>query len=831
MTHQDIGVKEVILGALLHDIGKFGQRAGAPRSEEMTSTYCPTHFKSKRPTHLHVLYTDAFIEHDLVLPAELEGSRAVLAKISATHHLPEDTLASQAISVADCLSSGSDRLSAEESTENFKKARLVPIFQEIALGGKHVSKAPLPLVYDLTQISENPYPMEKTLCQGSYENLYEAFLNEASKIAGDLPFSHYLGTVASILEDYTWCIPSSSYKTIPDVSLFDHLWTTAAIAQSLYGYHEEEGGLPAMGDRQQKFIAFSGDISGIQAYIFNVEKSYSKGVAKLFRARSFFLQMLTRSVIIAILDRLSLYPVARIMDAGGKFMLLLPNTSRVRKILDEIDAEVQGWFLEKFKGELALITSSDLLTQQDLSLSMFSGVYGRLMDNLDQEKQKKFTRAFGDPSFSPVFKLDYNEYQGGNCAVCTKNAASTEKTQAFAEKHGLPDEVPICRQCYEQIEIIGTRLANDEYSFVGFSKGEGAGGKAVALYGGISMKFYKRPEVPDPDCIEIINFRDYGHYYHYPAAGYTPNIHTEDLEAWRLEPGLTDRLEKDSGEFREGAPKTFSMIAQKSQRYLENEKFVGKDFLAAFKADVDNLGLIFSIGFEGEDEETPSCFSISRLASLSRMFNHFFAHVLVDIIKRKYRDIYLIYAGGDDLFLLGPWTKVLEFAEELPLEFNRYVAGNPEIHFSAGIALAKHRYPIRSFVGLAEANLEASKAFNHREKNAFTAFNITAPWTAYSRLLEEGKALDGLIREKDDKRKISTGFVNRLLRYARMRKAFLTGKKQLRNGLYLSLMRYDIERNLSGNENKERFITLAGDGSLMEAYEFPASYALYRNRK
>ena len=160
----------------MHDIGKFGQRAEAAKSSEMTSTYCPTHKKSKRPTHLHVLYTDAFIEHDLILPTELEGSRAVLAKIAATHHLPEDTLASQAISVADCLSSGSDRIGAEEATENFKKARLVPIFQEIALGGKYASRAPL--TYDLTQITKNPYPMEKTLCQGSYENLYEAFLNE-----------------------------------------------------------------------------------------------------------------------------------------------------------------------------------------------------------------------------------------------------------------------------------------------------------------------------------------------------------------------------------------------------------------------------------------------------------------------------------------------------------------------------------------------------------------------------------------------------------------------------------------------------------------------------
>jgi len=35
MTSYPPEIKNVVLAALLHDIGKFGQRAGAPRSEEM----------------------------------------------------------------------------------------------------------------------------------------------------------------------------------------------------------------------------------------------------------------------------------------------------------------------------------------------------------------------------------------------------------------------------------------------------------------------------------------------------------------------------------------------------------------------------------------------------------------------------------------------------------------------------------------------------------------------------------------------------------------------------------------------------------------------------
>jgi len=81
-------IKSIILASLLHDIGKFGQRAGAPRSEEMALTYCPTN-RFGKPGYLHVLHTDYFIEHDLPLPEELEEKRAVLAKNASTHHSPE----------------------------------------------------------------------------------------------------------------------------------------------------------------------------------------------------------------------------------------------------------------------------------------------------------------------------------------------------------------------------------------------------------------------------------------------------------------------------------------------------------------------------------------------------------------------------------------------------------------------------------------------------------------------------------------------------------------------------------------------------------------------
>jgi len=815
---QDTEVMKVVLGGLLHDIGKFGQRAGAPRSDEMTSTYCPTDPKSKRPTHLHVLYTDYFIENDLPLPGELEGKRAVLAKIASTHHMPDDTLETLSITIADWLSSGLERIPDEEEKQDFRKAPLKPIFREIFLDAARNADDDS-WAYDLVKLEKNPFPVTKRDIDKLYPPFYEAFLNEISGIPADEPFNHYLGTLTSILENYTWCIPSSSYKAVPDVSLFDHLWTTSALAQALFIYHKENGGLPDIHDKDKKFILFAGDLSGIQNYIFNVEKSHSKGVAKLFRARSFYLQMLTRSVIIEILDRLGLYPVAKIMDAGGKFFLLLPNTERIRKALNEIDSEIQKFFIEKFKGELSLNCLTDFtLTQQDFDLKRFPVIYEELIDRLDARKLRKFNQVIKLEEFSPVFRLDYSEYEDGNCAVCRRNAATRE----------MEGGLKLCEECYKQIKIIGARLPKREYAFIAFEKGS-ASSETVSLFGNISMKFFR--DTPRGDFLEIINFREYGKFYHHPVAGYSPTVTEEDIMRWRKDPTIYDSLKEDSeGEIREGDAKTFTMIAQKAQR-LAKDGFEGKDFLAAFKADVDNLGLIFSIGLLGNDESEPSILTISRLTSLSRMFNHFFSDYLVRLIGKDYPDLYLIFAGGDDLFLIGPWTDVLVFAETLTKKFKQYVCENPDIHLSAGIALAKHRYPVRSLVDVVEAQLERSKSYKNEKKNAFTFLDVTAEWDIYPRLLEKGTWLDELVRAEGDKT-VPVSFLNRLLRYTRMYRDFKNrNESRLRSGLYLSLMRYDIARNLKDHPERKAFEEMAGDEFWMEYLEFPASYALYRNRK
>ena len=83
----------------------------------------------------------------------------------------------------------------------------------------------------------------------------------------------------------------------PDVSLFDHLKTTCAIASCLFETKSEN-----------KFLLIKGDISGIQDFIYKLaspEEAF-KGMSKRLRGRSFYLTLLNETFAYYLLKELKL---------------------------------------------------------------------------------------------------------------------------------------------------------------------------------------------------------------------------------------------------------------------------------------------------------------------------------------------------------------------------------------------------------------------------------------------------------------------------------------------------------------------------------------------
>jgi CRISPR-associated protein Csm1 len=168
----------------------------------------------------------------------------------------------------------------------------------------------------------------------------------------------------------------------------------------------------------------------------------------------------------------------------------------------------------------------------------------------------------------------------------------------------------------------------------------------------------------------------------------------------------------------EGAVKTFEDIV------ANDDMKKGIKALGILKCDVDNLGKIFQIGISKRHGS-----SLSKIATFSRVMNSFFTIYLPNLLSTnpKYNNIYTVFAGGDDLFLIGRWDTIIELSYELKNAFNNFSCHNKQVTFSAGIAIAKPNEMIRSFYFYSEQALKQSK--DNAGKDSLTIFNETIKWS------------------------------------------------------------------------------------------------------
>jgi CRISPR-associated protein Csm1 len=236
---------------------------------------------------------------------------------------------------------------------------------------------------------------------------------------------------------------------------------------------------------------------------------------------------------------------------------------------------------------------------------------------------------------------------------------------------------------------------------------------------------------------------------------YVPRF--DDADLVEAERGKYDGLsEDDRDNEREGAPKTLNHLARDDRRLTDDGYWQGVEGLMTLKGDVDNLGLIFQSGL---DKPT-----FAKMAALSRQMNAFFAVYLPWLCAREFPDTYTVFAGGDDFFLIGPWRSTIRLAQRTKGEFRRFVAENPQIHFSAGMSMTKPGLPIRQLANLAEDALEDAKAHNPSQqeplpKNSVTCFGHSVTWARFDELMQREA---GLARVAED-HALSTGYLYGLL--------------------------------------------------------------------
>ncbi|MBF0214036.1 MAG: type III-A CRISPR-associated protein Cas10/Csm1 [Magnetococcales bacterium] len=713
------------LAAMLHDLGKFAERAGLvpPQLDGHKVLYCPVW--EGRYSHLHAAHTGLGVDCiEPFLPPIKAGDVAPfgigqvddsLINGAGMHHKPETPL-QRIIATADRLASGFERSDfenyynhADEEREedkgkhvNHRQARQWPILETVNQSGTPVHRLPLQAMSP-----ESLFPVAKREISDSearqeYAALWGKFVEGMKQIVDQDSWPLWLDHFDTLYLTFTHAIPSATatkkpgggFMSIPaDVSLYDHSKAVAALAVALWRYHEARGTVNEVfcasawqtwdNHDEQEFLLIQGDFFGIQEFIFSGEGEEAKGAAKLLRGRSFYVSLLTELAALKVLEAFSLPSVCQMTNAAGKFLIVAPNLEDAERRLDAVRLELDRWFLKYTFGQGGIGLAATGASRADFTRTGFGRLTERLFRDLDARKRRRFDLcgATGAPVVFSAF------YDHGACPHCGRAPAS-------GDQRG-------CLLCLDQKDV-GARLVKEsrlrigraipgEWDLFGYRVGFGEEGVGAVL-------------------------RDWD--FSAPCDG--------DRPLWN---GRARRSINGHVPMRDHALLNFEEIAGSGE--------CGVAALGVLKGDVDDLGLIFQKGLE-----TPT---FARMAALSRQLNAFFAVWLPWKCGRDFKNTYTVFAGGDDFFLVGPWLEQIRLAEAMRKEFARYVGGNPALHFCAGLAMAKPGIPVPALAEMAEESLGAAKHHADGKKNAVTCWNRTVSWQKFSRLLAGERELDELV--------------------------------------------------------------------------------------
>ena len=639
MAEQDA----LILGALLHDIGKFWQRSGIRRKHE----------------HLGAEFLDLPVIRSKI--ETLVELRDVQNIISEHHESGVYDVLVRIAQIADRLASGERRALGEGQTQTPWEEPLKSVFAQIYGQEKGLSK----VSYSTRKLSLNKetiFPRENV--SPDYDSLWQEFLNEAEQLPnGD--FEIFFESLFHLLQKYTWCVPSAAYRDHADISLFDHSKVTAAIAWCLYALRDQLDPVEQFvsnrgGDgTAQVALLVGGDISGIQSFIYSIS---SDGAAKSLRGRSVFLNLLSDAVMEYAMRQLGNPPICNLLySSGGHFYFLtsvdqLENVKRVRKEISEYLFDAFG--TEIYCGleavSLAAVDFQREAGNREGKLNI-GDRWTELMEKLGMSKRQKFGDLMPerfDDFFEPVGSGKVDDI----CTVCHIEI-SKDTRRTIAER--TEDDSAVCSLCHS-FERLGERVRNAKYLIT----------RDIAPQQSQVMTWSRA-------------LAGFGRQYRF-----TPDLQSNWDRAYTLDNteflsvgaqgfrfvGNAAPIDKETGYVRD-----FSDLAEASK---------GIPRWGLLRMDIDNLGKIFSEGL-GKN------LSLSRITTLSSMISLFFEGYVNTLCEDIAPDrLYVIYTGGDDSFIVGSWDAALDFVQKLQTDFQHYTCENPKVTLSAALTLEARKYPL-----------------------------------------------------------------------------------------------------------------------------------------
>ncbi len=663
-------IKTASIGALLHDVGKVCIRASGERK------------------------THQILGSDFLRPfcEDAEEGKAILRCVRYHHgrdlsgaRLAADDLA-YVVYEADNLAAGLDRRGMGEGEKSFDWSLPLENVFNVFEGTKKKSYYSLKPLKAEEMVNYPVGPMRPEASRGAYAGIESTLKNNFTRRA---PQDMGVNELLRILEDTLTYVPSSTATDeVCDISLYDHVKMTAAVAAALLRYMQNHGitdykdfcythGREHRGE--ETLLMVSGDFSGIQKFIYRVE---TKGAMRMLRGRSFYLQMVMENAIDDMLEKLSLSRANLIYSGGGHFYMLADNSKETKDILDEAFHEINHKLLSAYGTSLYLAGGYAALAPEELlhSEEGKENIFRQVGDAVSKRKQQRYEEEAVHLLTDENSTLNTITPGLRECALCHRMTEERELTLYAAKQKDDEETIEVCPAC-QGMYALGKDLI-DKKAFFAILDTPVDG--SLMIPGALGERYLKAIQPADGKKLR----RD-GHLKRI----YSKNAsNTDEIIATRLWVG-------DYAAEEEGKVLDFADLAERSGGE-KDEKSIRR--LGVLRADVDWLGAVFAAGL-------PTKYAtLSRYAALSRSMSLFFAKVVSDICKKKLpkgetpfylfgekekeRCIHVVYAGGDDLFLVGAWDDLLEFAMDLRKTFRSYT--NENLSFSAGLGLFSPTYPI-----------------------------------------------------------------------------------------------------------------------------------------
>ena len=416
-------------------------------------------------------------------------------------------------------------------------------------------------------------------------------------------------------------------------------------------------------------ILIGGDVCGIQNYIYQIVSKYA---AKSLKGRSFYVQLLTDTIVRYMLDKLS--DAELVYNSGGSFFIIA-SKSNESTLKDTIIPTIENDLWQRHGISLYVAIASVDIDVEDIE----NDLSNKFKDLLEKQDNKKFSKyAYKiincyDKFFEPKEKPFDNAIDS-----ITGEYYIDKNDQETYKPFNNESEITIRKLTRRQIDL-GEKLRNATYITVAKRLESNKGDFDFLGYA------YYIGKVAVDNIIEIIKFNDESSARPFYYAG----------SSWNGE--------------------TFDTLCQSKGE---------DDFkrLGVLRMDVDNMGE----KFQGKS-------TFKEFQELSHSLDRFFGKTLDEIKNDKYKEsIFIIYSGGDDVFAIGDWKDIMEFAKNVHDKFNEEFEG---FTISAGVSLITLKFPVMKgaeYAGQEERLAKSNECYdangNKFEKNSISLFKTPLNW-------------------------------------------------------------------------------------------------------